>query len=71
VYLPNKKVIFGGCMILSTEAGKIGNVSDGNQVEWLKTIQLVDTINYELVIPGHGKYGGIDLINHTKSILKQ
>lgn len=69
VYLPNKKAIFGGCMILSMEANKAGNVSDGNRDEWLKTIQLVDTKNYNLVIPGHGKYGGIDLIKHTASVL--
>lgn len=69
VYLPNKRTIFGGCMILSMEANKAGNVSDGNKDEWLKTIQIVDTNNYNLVIPGHGKYGGIDLIKHTVSIL--
>ena len=71
VYLPNKKVMFGGCMILSMEANKAGNFSDGNKEEWLKTIQIVDTSNYKLVIPGHGKYGGIDLIKHTASILNQ
>ncbi len=71
VYMPNKKAIFGGCMVLSMEANKAGNVSDGNKDEWLKTIQLVDTNNYNLVIPGHGKYGGIELINHTASILNQ
>lgn len=71
VFLPNKKAVFGGCMILSMEANRIGNVSDGNQVEWLKTIQLIDATNFKLVIPGHGKYGGKDLVNHTISILKQ
>jgi hypothetical protein len=67
--LPNKKAIFGGCMILSMETNRAGNVSDGNKDEWLKTIQLVDTKNYNLVIPGHGNFGGIDLIKHTASVL--
>lgn len=71
VYLPNKTAIFGGCMILSMEANKPGNVHDGNKNEWRKTIQLVNNNNYNLVIPGHGKYGGIDLIQHTASILNQ
>jgi glyoxylase-like metal-dependent hydrolase (beta-lactamase superfamily II) len=71
VYLPDKKAIFGGCMVLSMEANKPGNVSDGNKEEWLKTIQSVDTNGYNLIIPGHGKYGGTDLIKHTASILSK
>jgi glyoxylase-like metal-dependent hydrolase (beta-lactamase superfamily II) len=71
VYLPDKKAIFGGCMVLSMEADKEGNISDGNKEEWLKTIQSIDTNGYNLVIPGHGKYGGIDLIKYTISILNK
>jgi metallo-beta-lactamase class B len=71
VYLPGKKAIFGGCMVLSMEANKAGNVSDGKKDEWLKTIRLVDTNNYSVVIPGHGKCGGLELFKHTASILSQ
>lgn len=71
VYLPRKKVIFGGCMILSMEANKAGNVRDGNKEEWRRIIQQIDSANYTIVIPGHGKYGGKDLIKHTSSILNQ
>lgn len=70
-YFPAKKVIFGGCMVLSSDAKKIGNVSDGDKEQWRKTINLIDTSNYTLVIPGHGKYGGLELIAHTKAILSQ
>lgn len=70
VYLTKKKVIFGGCMIFSLEATKAGNVSDGNINEWKKTLDLIDTKNYDLVIPGHGKIGGLELIKHTKEILE-
>ena len=71
VYLPKKKVIFGGCMIFSLDAKKAGNITDGNIIEWEKTLELIDTKNYNLVIPGHGKFGGVELIKHTKEILEK
>jgi len=71
VYLPKKKVIFGGCMILSLNAKNAGNVSDGNIHEWKKTLELIDINNYDLVIPGQGKMGGLNLIQHTKEVLEK
>jgi metallo-beta-lactamase class B len=71
VYFPAKKAVFGGCMVIAADAKKIGNVSDGNKELWRKTINLIDTSNYTLVIPGHGKYGGLELLAHTKAILDQ
>jgi glyoxylase-like metal-dependent hydrolase (beta-lactamase superfamily II) len=71
VYLPMKKVIFGGCMILSLDAKNAGNVSDGNIHEWKKVMEAINTKNYDLVIPGHGKMGGLELITHTEEILKK
>jgi metallo-beta-lactamase class B len=70
VYLPGKKTIFGGCMILSMEAKNAGNTSDGNICEWIKTMDKIDTKNYDLIIPGHGKAGGLELLKHTEEILK-
>ncbi|HOV13461.1 MAG TPA: MBL fold metallo-hydrolase [Spirochaetota bacterium] len=70
VYLPNEKTIFGGCLILSMDAKEAGNASDGNINDWIKTIEKIDTINYDLIIPGHGKEGGIELLKYTKNILK-
>lgn len=71
VYFPFKKAIFGGCMLLAAEVKKIGNVSDGDKYLWRETIKKIDTSNYSLVIPGHGKPGGLELIAHTKAILDQ
>lgn len=70
VYLSKQKTIFGGCMILSMDAKNAGNISDGNIYEWKKTIEKIETKNYDLVIPGHGKEGGIELLKHTKKILE-
>jgi metallo-beta-lactamase class B len=71
VYFPGKKVIFGGCMILASDAKKPGNVSDGDIGTWRETVKLIDTNHFSIVVPGHGKVGGIELIRHTQEILNQ
>jgi len=70
VYLPSKKLIFGGCMILALDAKTSGNVSDGNIGEWKMAVNKIETGNFDCVVPGHGKPGGIDLIKHTEEILE-
>lgn len=69
VFLPQKKVLFGGCAILSAEAKTHGNVSDGNIDEWRKVVSEIDTTGYDCVVPGHGPVGGIELIKRTEKIL--
>jgi len=31
----------------------------------------IDIKNYDLIIPVHGKIGGLNLINHTKEVLEK
>ncbi len=71
VYLPEKKLIFGGCMILELAKQTPGNVADGDLKEWSKSIDNIDLKGYQLVIPGHGKVGGVELIAHTKAVVQQ
>ena len=70
VFLPSKKVVFGGCAIASAEATGPGNVADGDIGEWKKTLDRVDVTGYTYVIPGHGKIGGSELIERTKNLCK-
>ena len=70
VFLPDKKTIFGGCAIISMENKTPGNVSDGSVTEWIKTIEKIDYKGYTCVIPGHGRPGGVELIEHTKDVLR-
>lgn len=69
IFFPKKKLIFGGCAILALETRTPGNVRDGNKEAWGKTLDLINTNGYHIVIPGHGKMGGVELIKHTKEIL--
>jgi len=73
VYMKEKKLIFGGCMVKSLESKNLGFTGDANISEWKTSIEKVrarypDT---KIVIPHHGKWGGIDLLEHTLVLLKQ
>lgn len=65
-YLPSEKAMFGGCMIKEIGAGK-GNLADANVNEWSKSVRKVKLAYHEVqyIIPGHGKYGGVDLLDYT------
>ncbi|WP_296701343.1 subclass B1 metallo-beta-lactamase [Algoriphagus sp.] len=65
-YVPSDKVIFGGCMIKALGAGN-GNLEDANVAEWSVTVSKIKTTFPEtkIVIPGHGKIGGMELLDYT------
>lgn len=65
-YLPSEKAMFGGCMIKEIGAGK-GNLADANVNEWSKSVRKLKLAYPEVqyIIPGHGKYGGVDLLDYT------
>jgi metallo-beta-lactamase class B len=68
-YIPGEKALFGGCMIKSDGAG-YGNLEDSNQKAWPKTVLKIKEAypEIELVIPGHGKPGGMGLLDYTVSL---
>ena len=65
-YIPSEKVLFGGCLIKAIGAGK-GNLDDANVDEWSETVKKVKArfAEAEYVIPGHGKMGGVELLDYT------
>lgn len=72
VYFPSKRILFGGCLVKSMQSGSLGNLSDAVPDEWDQTIKkLIKTYpDIETVIPGHGKYGGAELLNHTIDLVE-
>lgn len=69
-YVPSERVLFGGCMVKSKKAGK-GYLGVADVEEWPKTLDRVRKRfgDAEYVIPGHGKYGGLDLFEDTVRIV--
>jgi len=71
VWIPSEKILFAGCMVKDIQSKTLGNLSEANVEEWLKTIQkVIDKFpSAEIVIPGHGQVGGIELLLHTRKLL--
>lgn len=65
-YVPSDQVIFGGCMIKALGAG-YGNLEDANVATWSATVRKVKSTfsDATIVIPGHGKIGGTELLDYT------
>ncbi|WP_338021436.1 subclass B1 metallo-beta-lactamase [Aquimarina longa] len=70
-YFPDEKIIFGGCMIKSLSAKK-GNLVDANLHQWSGTVSKIKEAypKVKIIIPGHGNYGDISLLDYTISLFK-
>lgn len=74
VYIPDKAVLFGGCMVKAASASSLGNVADANMVEWQNSIEKLkykyNVENVDFVIPGHGETGDIELLDKTLDLFE-
>lgn len=70
-YFPEDSVLFGGCLIKELGAGK-GFLGDANVKAWPATVLKVkqEYPAAKIVIPGHGKPGGTDLLDYTIALFK-
>jgi metallo-beta-lactamase class B len=66
-WLPESKILFGGCLIKAANAKNLGNTKEADLEHWSATVQTVlDAFpEAEIVVPGHGAYGGKELLSHT------
>ena len=65
-YLVEPKVLFGGCLIKALGAGR-GYLGEASPAAWSSTVERVRQTfpDTEIVIPGHDKVGGQDLLQFT------
>jgi Zn-dependent hydrolases, including glyoxylases len=67
VWIPDEKVLFAGCMAKSLGSANLGNTADGDLKSYPETIEKVlnKFSTARFVIPGHGAYGTVALLEHT------
>lgn len=67
VYFPTQKILFGGCLIKSLNSTNMGNISEATPQTWATTVSKAKERFHdaEIVVPGHGNYGGIQLLDFT------
>jgi metallo-beta-lactamase class B len=74
VWFPEEKVLYGGCLVKSTENDGLGNIADADLKKWGSTIQkLIDRYpEPAFVVPGHFMWStGRKALKHTQKLLKQ
>jgi metallo-beta-lactamase class B len=73
VWIPSKKILFGGCLIKSSKSAGLGNLSDAVVSDWDLTIKkLMDKYtDIKTVIPGHAGVGGSELLTYTIELVEK
>lgn len=72
VYFPDEKVLFGGCLVKALGSDK-GYLGDSNVEAWPRSMRNLKK-HYgrsRLVIPGHGKAGGPELLDYTMQLFEE
>lgn len=65
-YVASEKILFGGCLLKAYAATK-GNIADADLEKWAESAAKVKKRypQAETLIPGHGHYGGQELLDYT------
>lgn len=71
VYVPDDRVLFGGCLVKSVTAHDLGNLADADVPLYASTIERVcaQYPHARAVVPGHGTIHG-DSLAHTLAMAK-
>ncbi len=71
VWMPEQQLLYGGCAVREMAARSIGNTAPGDIRSWREVMEETGT-RYgaaRLVVPGHGKPGGVGLLSHTAALI--
>jgi metallo-beta-lactamase class B len=73
VWLPDQKVLFGGCLVKSAGAESLGYTAEADLTAWPKTIASLQQRykDAQVIVPGHGDPGGRDALVHTADLLRR
>jgi len=72
VWIPSEQILFTACMVKNMRSKNLGNTADGDLISYPMTLTKVmkKFPSAKIVIPGHGEYGGLELIEHTLELIK-
>jgi glyoxylase-like metal-dependent hydrolase (beta-lactamase superfamily II) len=71
VYLKECNLLFGGCMVKSLSSQNLGFTGDANLTEWPISMKIIQEKykTAQIVIPHHGMWGDMSLVQHTIDLL--
>ncbi len=73
VWLPDRRLLFGGCLVKSAEANSLGYSGSADLESWTGSIDAVRARfpNARLIVPGHGEPGSTELYARTVQLLQE
>jgi len=73
IWFDKEKILYGGCLVKSTEAANLGNLSDANVKAWTATITKIQHKfrNPTYIIPGHLDWHSKESLAHTLDLIQQ
>lgn len=73
VWFGEEQVLFGGCFIKSQESQGLGNLQDANTKAWNVSLRKLKRKfpEVKIIIPGHQKWGGKELYDHNKKLIRK
>lgn len=73
IWFGAEKILYGGCLIKSMDAGTLGNMSDANVQAWPQTIKKIRKKfgKPRFIIPGHQSWNNTAALEHTLELLKE
>jgi metallo-beta-lactamase class B len=72
IWFDKEKILYGGCLVKSTEADDLGNLSDANVKAWSVTIKNIQHHfrNPNYIIPGHLDWHSKKSLTHTLDLIQ-
>ena len=73
IWFPKGRVLYGGCLVKSSEAPGLGNLADANVERWPATIRNVMRAfgSPRFIIPGHQSWRGTKALKDTLDLLRK
>jgi glyoxylase-like metal-dependent hydrolase (beta-lactamase superfamily II) len=73
IWIPDLKILYGGCLIKSTIAYNLGNTAGADIDSWVKVMSnLISKYpDAVYVVPGHSKTGNFNTLQHTLDLLNE
>ena len=73
IWFHNEGILYGGCFVKSGEATDLGNLTDADPHQWIRSIKKVQSAYKKphFIIPGHRSWLDTNSLNHTMYLLTQ
>lgn len=68
VYLPERKLLFGGCAVVGMP--RLGYLGEADLARWIEAVDVMRGLGATQVIPGHEDRLGAELLDHTQELLR-